>query len=242
MTQFYGVTKLEKLDDWIPVVSEANWRAKHSAFEVAHSWHAARGFPPRVARVLEASESPLLRRLRPIYCIVEKPVYLDTSKGPSWTDVMAYCRNDEDRSVIIAVEGKAKETFSQVVADWVRGSKEGSGRGDPKPSRHQRLSYLSAVLNVPDDPDSRLRYQLLHRTVSAVKEAQLESAAAAMVLIHSFDDSADANWLDYGAFLDTLGVERPCKDVVQGPVNLDTSRNMPTFFAWVSDEPRRGIG
>jgi hypothetical protein len=237
---FFALRRLRNVGDWKPVVGKGNWRPGHSAYELARSWQAAGGFPPRVAEVLASSDSPLLEDLRLDHCVVEKPVFLDTMRAPSMTDLMAYCRYRSSERMVIAVEAKATEGFGPVVSDWLRDG-AGAHAGTPlKPSRIQRLEYLSFRLGIPLDFDSGLRYQLLHRTVSAVREAELQ-AGAAMLLVHSFDDSSDRNWSDYQVFVRALGLREPRKDVVQGPIELGTGRVTPTLFAWVSDV-RQGEG
>ncbi len=235
--QFFGTKKLAKVDDWIPVVSRKNWVEEHSAYELAHSWQSARGFPSRVAYVLTSGPGPVFAGLRPEYGVVEKPVFLDTLKGPSWTDVMVYCRNADSEAVVVAVEGKAKEPFGAVVSDWVRAKGEKGESDDPKPSRLKRLDYLAGQLGVALQPDSTLRYQLLHRTASAITESQLHAASAAVVLVHSFCREPDDNWDDYSNFARTVGVPDPVRDFVQGPVQLGTSRDTTVYFVWVSDKP-----
>jgi hypothetical protein len=64
---------------------------------------------------------PLVENLALDYGLVEKPVFLDTLKGPSWTDVMAYAHNAAGEMVVIAVEGKARESFGSPVSEWVLG-------------------------------------------------------------------------------------------------------------------------
>ena len=58
------------------------------------------------------------------------------------------------------------------------------------------------------DPTSvgHLRYQLLHRTVSALIEADRYGARQALMLVHSFD-SDDSSFDAYQAFAHALGIE-----------------------------------
>lgn len=235
--QLFGTKKLMRVEDWIPIVSKKNWQKEHSAFELAHSWQRAGGFPAPVGSVLKASDSPLLAGIRPLYGVVEKPVFLDTIKGPSWTDVMVYCLNAQGESLVIAVEGKARERFGPIVADWIRAKGEKGESLKPKPTRVRRLDYLSRHLGRTLQPESRLRYQLLHRTVSAITECELQAATGAMVLIHSFSETTDDNWLDYVSFAEAIGIHTPKKNEVQGPLTLGLSDEIQVFFAWVSDSP-----
>lgn len=76
MTQFYGMRRLNKAEDWKGFAGEDNWVPTRSAFEVAHAWHEAGGFPADVAEAFERSDQEVLRNLRLDVAFVEKPVFL----------------------------------------------------------------------------------------------------------------------------------------------------------------------
>jgi hypothetical protein len=230
----FGVKQLKKIDDWIDVVSRKNWVPSRSAFELAHKWHNTLQFPERVAQVLCTSAEPSLRDLHREYAIVEMPTFLDTQKGPSWTDIMVYARNATGDPVVIGVEGKADELFDEEVRHWVRDSRQLERQ--PKTSRLNRLDYLSRILRITVGSDSELRYQLLHRTAATVLEAEKIVARSAIVLVHSFDDSDAQNWNDYVSFLNYLGIQHPEKMKLSGPVPLGAGVTLTTFFGWVWDE------
>lgn len=237
MTSYYGMIRLESPDDWNRVIDK--WKPGHSAFELAHKWQVARGFPENVKAVLKTTNEALLARLIPELCIVEQPVWLDTLKAPSMTDIMVYCRNDFGERVVMAVEGKALEHFDRPVANWVRNMPEGKpATGQPVDSRLDRLAFLSEVLRLKVDGNSTLRYQLLHRSASAILKAEEIGAVAAVMLVHSFADE-DTNTKDYEAFLLSMGILRPRKDVIFGPKACGRraeGSGIPTFFCWVSDD------
>lgn len=237
MTLFFGMQRLNKVDDWKPIVGDKNWVPSHSAFELAQHWHRAASFPSNVQAVIGGSSESVLLGLHPEYGVVEKPVFLDSFVGPSWTDIMLYARNGRGDSVVIAVEGKAHEPFADPVRHWVRDLSAGrtiESEDQPKPSRVRRLEYLSRVLRIQISSDSPLRYQLLHRTASAVQEAQLHGSVAAMVLVHSFA-AESSNSVDFTNFLEKLSVLPG--DGLVGPIQLGIGSNMATYFAWVSDNP-----
>jgi len=138
-------------------------------------------------------------------CLVEKPVFLDTKFGPSMTDLMGYACNAKGDAVVL----------------------------EPRPTRARRLEFLSKHLSRTISSDSPIRYQLLHRTVSAVLEAQLHGAAAAVVLVQSFGPDTAANFSDFSEFLNELGGGTGAtKRVVSGPYQLGEQRDMPTYFLW----------
>ena len=79
--------------------------------------------------------------------------------------------------------------LAQIVADW---------GPDATPGRRARLDYLCDRLGLDPIRVGHLRYQLLHRTVAAMIEADRFGAAYAMMLVHSFDP-ARARFADYSA-------------------------------------------
>jgi hypothetical protein len=67
------------------------------------------------------------------------------------------------------------------------------------------LAYLKLQLSLSGDVAGGVRYQLLHRTASAVIEAKRFLAPQAIMLVHSF--SPTQQWFaDYAAFASLLGV------------------------------------
>jgi hypothetical protein len=124
--------------------------------------------------------------------------------------------------VSIAVEGKVNEPFGPTVAEWV---------AEPSEGKQTRLAFLAEQLGVQIPPDSPLRYQLLHRTVSAILEAERFRAAHAMVVVHSFS-STHAWFDDFEAFLRLWGLE--AKPNQLHSTRLASGRGL--HFAWVQGE------
>jgi excisionase family DNA binding protein len=124
---------------------------------------------------------------------------------PSFTDLFVLA-NSRDGLITIAVEGKVSEPFGEVVDTWLH-------RDANIANRQARLDGLCKILqlNVSDALD--LRYQLLHRTASALIEAERFSASTAVMLVHSF--SSDSEWLDdYIKFAKALGVTADSSEIV----------------------------
>ena len=204
------------------------WRESgYSACELARSWEKGK-FPADVQKVLDAPPALLPKHLVPNYMLVEKPVFLDNHKAPSMTDIMVYCNMQTEEPFVLAVEGKANESFDKTVADWIV-----DGTDTPKSTRETRLEFLSDELGVDIPKDSTLRYQLIHRSVSALLESGLHGAASCMLLIHSFGDHANSNWADYVAFLDHIGISNPVKNAVSGPAKLGQNKDKNFYAAWV---------
>ena len=96
---------------------------------------------------------------------------------------------------MIAVEGKVGESFNDPVSAW----------NDNSPSKAHRLERLCASLRLQVDAVGDIRYQLLHRTVSAIYEAQRYRTERAIMLVHSFS-AVDASFGDFQRFAATMGV------------------------------------
>lgn len=233
MTTFYGYKRLTTVDDWRGLAGEDKWVPTRSAYELAHCWHQSRGLPGPIARVLNISGHELIREISFDLCLVEKPVFLDTRIAPSMTDLMAYGRNAKGDAVVFAVEGKADEPFGSRVWAWVRGdAKNPTMSAEPRRTRMHRLKFLAKHLSKEIPQNSTLRYQLLHRTVSAVLEAQLHGAVAAVVLVHAFGPEAADNFSDFSEFLRELGGSGVTKGTVSHPFQLGEQRDLPTYFLW----------
>ncbi len=233
MTIFYGYKRLATVDDWRGLAGDDKWVPTRSAYELAHCWQESGELPAPIASALNASGHETLRGLSVDLCLVEKPVFLDTKIAPSMTDLMAYARNAKGDPIVIAVEGKADEPFASRVSAWVRGDeKNPTVTAAPRRTRLRRLEFLSKHLAKTISPDSGLRYQLLHRTVSAVLEAQLHGATAALVLVHAFGPDAPKNIADFSAFLSELGGGPVNKGTVAGPYKLGEQQDLATYFLW----------
>jgi hypothetical protein len=155
-----------------------HWRPDHSALELAAAWIGARGIPPAVGAVLASSSTYADCRL--VEAFFEREVPLGTKGRPSQTDLLALVEL-RDGYGVIAVEGKARESFGPLVSDW-----------NKSPGKQARLDDLCKQLGLETEGVGDLYYQLLHRTVSALLEARRYGAREALMLVHSFD-AADSS-------------------------------------------------
>ena len=224
MTVFFGTKRLTKLEDWRDIVGKKKWKKDYSAYELAYAWQTAGGLPKDIRKAFDHSGHKELFGLLLEECLVEKPVFLDSKKAPSITDLMAYGRNKSGDPILIGVEGKAKETFGPRVSEWLRyGSRK---------NHLDRLLFLGSQLGKVIEPDSTLRYQLLHRTVSVVLESQKIGAKAAIVLVHAFGLGIDQNQEDFSKFLEWLGDKDKGKGNVSGPHQFGKKGSLSTYFLW----------
>lgn len=117
------------------------------------------------------------------------------------------------------VEGKVNEPFGPLVSEWYV---------DPSPGKVKRLNYLCRTLGLDKDQVQGVRYQLLHRTVSAILEARRFMALTAVMLVHSF--SPTYNWFeDYAAFADLFGTYSSMDQVHSGGNVGDTD----LYLTWI---------
>jgi hypothetical protein len=204
-------------DDWKPFLADPkHWKQGRSAWELAHSWERAAGrFPAEVAAVL--AREPQLADLEPLIVIPEYKVPLVGGSRPSQTDAFVLAHGLTAGLATIAVEGKAGEDFGPLLSDW---------RRDASPGKEARERQLMAALGLGAIPGS-IRYQLVHRTASAVLEAERFGARHAVMLVQSFP--GDDHFHDYSAFVQLFGANATRGDVVQ----LHERGDKILWAAWV---------
>lgn len=211
-------------EDWRRLLAdpEKHWRTGYSARTMACCWEATDGFPPEVAEAL-ASEDPLLENLTPLLGIPEFKVPLPGGVRCSQNDLFVLGRCSAG-AVPIMVEGKVNESFGPLLGDWLR---------EASPGKRKRLAFLQEKLGLAGAVPESIRYQLLHRTASAVITGEQYRAAAAVMLVHSFSQER-TGWADYRAFLELFGV-----DAEEGCVQrLPGASPIPLFAAWAVGDPR----
>ncbi len=188
MTKFFAPA--DRANDWQQLLAKPtlHWKTGYSAKTLAHSWIEAQGFPSEVKQVLHGSGLPALTNLQFLVGFPEYEVPLPGGKRPSQNDVFVLARGS-DELVTLAVEGKVSEPFDKIISERF---------ANPTPGEVERLTYLKQLLQLPDDI-GHIRYQLLHRSASAIIEAQRFGASHAVMLVHSFSQSME-HFDDYQAF------------------------------------------
>lgn len=176
--------------------SPNHWQPGRSAKSAADTWFYSNGLPATVSAVL--TQDPRFAEAQLVDAFLERAVDLGDGKQPSQTDVMAIVRIGDELAAI-AVEAKVDETFGPIVDDWLNDPK-----GD-RASRMVRLEHLCTTLGISTEKAGQLRYQLLHRTASAVFEAKRYCARQAAMLVQSF--SPKGRWFDdFAAFVTAMGL------------------------------------
>jgi hypothetical protein len=124
----------------------------------------------------------------------------------------------------IMVEGKVSEPFGPTLGGWLE--KE-------SPGRLERLAFLQNQLGLRQVP-ANIRYQLLHRTASALIEALRFGASTAVMIIHSFSSASSTpeSFEDFKAFLHLYNVEAAPGQLVF----LGTMRGIELYSGWAAGD------
>jgi hypothetical protein len=201
----------------------SHWKKCYSAHSLAYTWHPLDAIPPRIEEAFDGT--PDLAGLELIAGIPEYRVALPGGDTASQTDLFVLARSAAGRTVAVAVEGKAEESFGPKVAKW---------RAKDTPGKTKRLKSLLRTLDLQDDSRlAAIRYQLLHRTASAVIEADRLGADAAAMVVHSFSPGRQG-FRDFAAFARLYGVEfGEDENAVRF---AHTLCGRPLYIGWVSDE------
>jgi hypothetical protein len=166
---------------------EKHWRVGYSARTLAYAWEHAKGLPPEIEDLLGKGTKLLL-------AIPEHKVELPGGGRPSQNDIFLLLRRG-DTTMAATIEGKVEEPFGPTIAEWLT---------EASPGKLQRLDALCELLGLRQPLPPELRYQLLHRSASAVLEAKRFKTDEAAMIVHSF--SPTARWFeDYALFVDLLG-------------------------------------
>lgn len=203
---------------------DLHWKPGKSAISAAASWEAAGDrFPGELSAALEASKDPDLANLELLLAVPEWEVELPGGLTTSHTDVMALARNGRGL-VTVAVEAKVDEEFGPTLREK---------RAAPSTGQAERLKYLHEVLQLDELLPDSIRYQLLHRTASAILAARSFHAHVAVVLVQSF--SPVGRWReDFEVFCRALGAS-PVPDAL---VSVKGHHAPRLFVGWCTGDQR----
>ena len=183
--------------DWQRLLGkpELHWKRGRSAMTAAACWEESQPMlPSDITRTLEDCDEPSLSNLELLIAIPEWKVELPGGDTASQTDILAVTRNVAGL-VILGVEAKVDEPFGPTLEEKKRGATKG---------QLGRIAYLGNELGRRVPFGGHVRYQLLHRTVSALLTARAFHAPVAVMLVHSF--SPVSKWRDdFEAFCESLG-------------------------------------
>jgi hypothetical protein len=167
----------KKPEDWRYLLAEPEkqWRDGYSAKSLALAWHRNSGFPTEVRRIFDNSDHTIFQNAELLLAIPEHKVPLPGGGYPSQNELFVLAKGNGE-IISITVEGKVSEPFGPLVSEWFQNPSEG---------KRKRLAYLCKILELNSDHVSPIRYQLLHRTASAIIEAERFNAKSALMLVHS---------------------------------------------------------
>lgn len=214
-------------DDWRRLLADPDnqWRTGYSAKTLAYCWEDAQlsdSFPRCVQKALDRSGCDEVRDLDILFAFPEHRVQLPGGERPSQTDLFVLAANKTGR-IAIAVEGKVHEPFGALVKDW---------QADSSPGKDARLEFLCTQLETTPAAVQEARYQLLHRTVSAIIEAERFGAETAMLLVHAFGTRAES-YCDYERFAQLLGAAPERNSVCRVP----RSAGCTLLLGWADGDP-----
>ncbi|MPY76406.1 MAG: hypothetical protein GEU87_19370 [Alphaproteobacteria bacterium] len=195
---------------------ERQWRCGYSAMTLAKSWEAANGLPSEVACLFR--DYPDFGHATPkmLAAFPEWQVPLPGGNRASQSDIFVLARCGA-QTISMMVEGKVDEPFGPTLGKWLTNETHG---------KRERLDFLSATLGIGANPPHSIRYQLLHRTASALIEARRFGTNAAAMIVHSF--SSETLWFDdFSAFCGLLGATPQV-----GRLCSARTVDMPLYLGW----------
>ena len=214
-------------EDWRQLLAEPNkqWKTGYSAKSLAYCWQMANGFPSSVKRVFQSSGISLFQDIALLIAFPEWKVPLPGGRSASQNDIFVLAKGS-NQLVSIMVEGKVRESFGQVISEW---------KSDNSKGKQKRLDYLCDLLQLNEDQVNHIRYQLLHRTASAVIESKRFNTPNALMLIHSFNKESEQEneaFEDYCQFLLLFRLKGKMNSLTH-PVSIN---KICLYFGWVNEE------
>lgn len=207
--------------DWQRLLAkpDLHWKSGKSARTLAHCWEASAGMPAEVEHLMADAFGPAQ-----LLCAVpEHKTALPGGDTESQSDILALVRHSRGLATY-TIEGKVDESFDKTVSTWSKTASSG---------KIERLTFLCATLGLQSCPPD-LRYQLLHRTASALIEAERFDAALAGMIVHSF--SPERRWFaDFAYFVRLLGGG----DAEPGQVTIiNTPSSRPLALGWACGDEK----
>lgn len=197
---------------------EKQWVTGYSARTLAHAWEAANGMPDEVADILGSAFGPFDL----VLAIPEHKTVLPGGARESQSDVFVLIGHDAGLATC-TIEGKVDESFGPIVAEWMMGASAG---------KKQRMAYICDLLGLTEVP-AGVHYQLLHRTASALIEAERFHACDAAMIVHSFSPE-QRGFEAYERFCEVIG----CRAEVGVPAVVNVPNGKRLVLGWACGEQR----
>ncbi len=212
--------------DWQRLLGKPklHWKSGYSAMSAAACWEDNEpALPSEISAVLEAGGDPALSALELVLAIPEWEVDLPGGDRASQTDILAVTRN-EHGLVILGVEAKVDEPFGPTLGEKRSGASAG---------QQERIAYLERELGATEALDDAIRYQLLHRTVSALLTARAFHAGVAVMLVHSF--SPASRWReDFETFANAIDANPLSSDLFE----IKLARGPRLIIGWCKGDEK----
>ncbi|MBB6451582.1 hypothetical protein HNQ94_000003 [Salirhabdus euzebyi] len=225
MSKMFTPTK--SAENWGKLLADYDkqWKTGYSAKTLAYCWEEnPQAFPKCLENVFKKSSMPIFQNIELLFGFPEYKVHLPGGNRASQNDIFVIAKGDGEL-IAIMVEGKVSESFDKTVVEWLG--------NDPSLGKRERLTFLTKDLQLTEKEVSDIRYQLLHRTVSAMLEAKKLNAPNALMLVHSFGENYEG-FDDYHAFVKLFGLHAS-KEEIMGPVFLN---GIHVYFGWVTGNPK----
>ena len=212
--------------DWQRLLGkpQLHWKKGRSAMSAAACWEESHPkLPAEISALLDSGNDAALEDLELLMAIPEWEVALPGGDTVSQTDIMAVCRNASGL-VIVGVEAKVDEPFGPTI-----GEKKASATA----GQLERIAYLEKELGRSAPFGDEIRYQLLHRTVSALLTARALHAPVAVMLVQSF--SSESKWRgDFDAFC----AGHACRELAPGLFEILGIAGPRLIVGWCKGDAR----
>jgi hypothetical protein len=217
-------------EEWKQLLADPDkqWKSRHSAKALAYCWQLAKGFPGTVDKVFKESGIEVFSSIEVLFGMPEYRVPIKPYRSKaSQNDIFVLAKGNSEL-VSIMVEGKVDEPFGELIGEWRKKDRGG---------KEERLKFLCETLDLDSENTNTARYQLVHRTASAVIEAEKFNAPNALMLVHIFknnDKAYQESLEDYKYFTGLMGEVGNENSITY----LKTIRNIKLYAGWVLGERR----
>ena len=184
------------VDSWKKFLAnpDVQWRPGFSAQTIAQCWEDQKnGFPKEFNKPLK----DIGLDLDILLAIPEYKVCLNNKLAPSQNDLFLLSKDRNSNGlVVLMLEGKVSESFDKSIKTWYKNESDG---------KKSRFKFLAENLEINNNISDYtfLKYQLFHRTVSAILTAEQFCSKKAIMIVHSF--SQINKWFeDYKEFVKIL--------------------------------------
>ncbi|MCH8826949.1 MAG: hypothetical protein IIB16_08325 [Chloroflexi bacterium] len=213
-------------EDWRKCLADPikHWRTGYSAKALACAWmEDPDDFPVSVKSVFAKSQIEVFQNIEMLLAFPEYETPLPGRGRPSQSDVFVLAKS-KNGLVSITVEGKVSEPFGDVVSDW---------KVPQSSDKQLRLKYLCDCLGLELADVDSIRYQLLHRTASALIEADRFNASSALMMVHSFSQT-DEWFEDFAQFAALFGAKAEVDSIAYAKRRDDSLfPGIDLYLAWI---------